>query len=176
METHTHTINTHAHNKHKHTHIHTMTDCSRNWVLRLVGAKILWEDKGFQFGFKRWQGWAVSKVLCEWIPNALCHLVYFLPSVWLCQAILYHYELRSATLPLSNSPSPDITFLVTWAENTKLLTFYVWTTEHIPPPPPFPSPSCNHPGYLEWKHQISYLPHSPGTPSPPPPPIVLSYK
>ena len=23
----------------------------------------------FQFGFKRWQGWAVSRVLWEWIPN-----------------------------------------------------------------------------------------------------------
>ena len=29
----------------------------------------LWEEEGFQFGFKRWQGWAVSKVLWEWIPN-----------------------------------------------------------------------------------------------------------
>ena len=31
--------------------------------------EILWEKEGFQFGFKRWQGWAVSKVLWEWIPN-----------------------------------------------------------------------------------------------------------
>ena len=31
--------------------------------------KILWEEEGFQFGFKRWQGWAMSKVLWEWIPN-----------------------------------------------------------------------------------------------------------
>ena len=31
--------------------------------------EILWEEEGFQFGFKRWQGWAVSKVLWEWIPN-----------------------------------------------------------------------------------------------------------
>ena len=29
----------------------------------------LWEEEGFQFGFKRWQGWSVSKVLWEWIPN-----------------------------------------------------------------------------------------------------------
>ena len=29
----------------------------------------LWEEEGFQFGFKRWQGWAVCKVLWEWIPN-----------------------------------------------------------------------------------------------------------
>ena len=46
---------------HTHTHTHTHNDCSRNWVLILVGAKILWEE-GFQFGFKRWQGWAVSEV------------------------------------------------------------------------------------------------------------------
>ena len=31
--------------------------------------EILWEEEGFQFGFKRWQGWAVSEVLWEWIPN-----------------------------------------------------------------------------------------------------------
>ena len=31
--------------------------------------EILWEEESFQFGFKRWQGWAVSKVLWEWIPN-----------------------------------------------------------------------------------------------------------
>ena len=46
----------------------THTDCSRNWVLILVRMEILWEE-GFQFGFERWQGWAVSKVLWEWIPN-----------------------------------------------------------------------------------------------------------
>ena len=50
-------------------HAHTYTDCSRNWVLILVRMEILWEEEGFQFGFKRWQGWAVSKVLWEWIPN-----------------------------------------------------------------------------------------------------------
>ena len=50
---------------HTHTHTHTHTDCSKNWVLILVGMKILWE-KG---GFKRWQGCAVSKVLWEWLPN-----------------------------------------------------------------------------------------------------------
>ena len=31
--------------------------------------KILSEEEGFQFGFKRWQGWAVSTVGWEWIPN-----------------------------------------------------------------------------------------------------------
>ena len=31
--------------------------------------EILWEEEGFHFGLKRWQGWAVSKVLWEWIPN-----------------------------------------------------------------------------------------------------------
>ena len=55
---------------HIHTHTHTHNDCSRNWVLILVGAKILWEEEGFQFGFKRGQGWAVSKALWERIPNA----------------------------------------------------------------------------------------------------------
>ena len=55
--------------KHTHTHTHAYTDCSRNWVLILVRMEILWEEEGFQFGFKRWQGCAVSKVLWEWIPN-----------------------------------------------------------------------------------------------------------
>ena len=42
-----------------------------NWVLvlLLVGAEILWAEEGSQFGFKRWQGSAMSKVLWEWIPN-----------------------------------------------------------------------------------------------------------
>ena len=31
--------------------------------------EMLWEEEGFQFGFKRWKGWAVSKVLWQWIPN-----------------------------------------------------------------------------------------------------------
>ena len=39
-----------------HAHTHTDYDCSRNWVLILVGMKILCEDEGFQFGFKGWQG------------------------------------------------------------------------------------------------------------------------
>ena len=46
----------------------THNDCSRNWILILVRMEILWEEEGFQLGFKRWQGWAVSKVL-EWISN-----------------------------------------------------------------------------------------------------------
>ena len=45
----THT-NTHART---HARTHTLTVCSRNWVLILVGMKILWEEEGFQFGFKR---------------------------------------------------------------------------------------------------------------------------
>ena len=49
--------------------MHTHSDCSRNWVLILVWMEILWEQEGFQLGFKRWPGWAVSKVLWEWIPN-----------------------------------------------------------------------------------------------------------
>ena len=35
----------------------------------LVAVKIAWEDQGFQFSFKTWQGWAQSKGLWEWIPN-----------------------------------------------------------------------------------------------------------
>ena len=50
----------------RHTHTH-MT--SRNRVLILVWVEILWEEEGFQLGFKRWQGWAVPTVLLEWIPN-----------------------------------------------------------------------------------------------------------
>ena len=59
------------HYKHTHMHAcaHTYTDCSRNWVLILIKIEILWEEEGFQFGFKRWQGWAVSKDMWEWIPN-----------------------------------------------------------------------------------------------------------
>ena len=43
-QAHTHT--------HTHAHTHTDYDCSRNWVNILVGAKILWEEEGFQFGLK----------------------------------------------------------------------------------------------------------------------------
>ena len=57
------------HTTNTHTHTHTHTDCSRNWVLILVRMEILWEEEGFHFGFKRRQGWAVSKTLWEWIPN-----------------------------------------------------------------------------------------------------------
>ena len=46
-----------------HTH-NTHTDCSRNWVLILVGAKILWEEEGFQFGFKRWHYTSEVKQPC----------------------------------------------------------------------------------------------------------------
>ena len=59
----------HSPTKTIYTHTHTHTDCSRNWVLILVRMEILWEEEGFQFGFKRRQGWAMSKVLWEWIPN-----------------------------------------------------------------------------------------------------------
>ena len=53
--------------------IHTpRNDCSRNCVLILVGVEILWEEEGFQCGFKRWQGWTVSQVLWVWIPNKWC--------------------------------------------------------------------------------------------------------
>ena len=38
-------------------HAHTVT-VAETWQLILVGAERLWEEEGFQFGFKRWQGWA----------------------------------------------------------------------------------------------------------------------
>ena len=63
METHAYT--------HTRTHTHTHDDYSRNLVLILVGVEILWEEEGFQSGFTIWQGWAVSKVLSEWIPNVV---------------------------------------------------------------------------------------------------------
>ena len=58
MESHTRThtrihARTHAHTR---AHTHTYSDCSRNWVLILVGAEILWGEECFQFHFKRWQG------------------------------------------------------------------------------------------------------------------------
>ena len=54
-----HYMETHAHT-HTCTHAHTHNDCSKNWVLILVGVEILWEEEVFQFGFKTWQGWAAS--------------------------------------------------------------------------------------------------------------------
>ena len=41
--------------KQTHTPLHSDThiDCSRNWVLILAGMKIVSEEDGFQFGFKR---------------------------------------------------------------------------------------------------------------------------
>ena len=39
---------THSHTHTTHAHTHTHNDCSRNWVLILVGLKILWEEEGFQ--------------------------------------------------------------------------------------------------------------------------------
>ena len=47
---------------HTWAHKHTHSDCSWNWVMILVGAKILWEVEDFQFGFKRWQGCVSSLV------------------------------------------------------------------------------------------------------------------
>ena len=83
--THTHThARTHTHALTRthactHTHTHSDYDCSRNWVLMLVGTKILWEEEGFQFGFKRWQGWTVSSVwpppCCPCTPISCCHML-----------------------------------------------------------------------------------------------------
>ena len=55
---------THA-RPHPHAHTHTHNDCSRNWLLILVWTEIVWEEEGFQFGFKRWHGWAASKA--SWV-------------------------------------------------------------------------------------------------------------
>ena len=46
-----------------HTHTHTHNDCSKNWVLILVEVEILWEEDGFQSGFKKMAG--LSSV-CQW--------------------------------------------------------------------------------------------------------------
>ena len=92
METHTHT-HTHTHARthaRTHAHIHTHTHgCSRNWVLILDGAEILWEEEGFQFGFKRWQGWAVANRLLLFPCNNSSFLER--PFAWL------HDVLSSAT-------------------------------------------------------------------------------
>ena len=50
--------------KNKHTHNFS----SRNWVLILVGAKILWEEEGFQFGFERWK-WSCGSEFQMWGPK-----------------------------------------------------------------------------------------------------------
>ena len=55
--------------------------------------EILWEEEGFQFGFKRWQGWAMSKVLWEWIPNV--------GSICLCVVLLVQSDYsEQKTIPL----------------------------------------------------------------------------
>ena len=83
---------------------------SRNWVLTLVGVEILWEEEGFQFGFKRWQGQAVSKVLgvnskcgvqskrkCESHESCVCIAGF---SVCRCQkSVVYETEWRHVAGP-----------------------------------------------------------------------------
>ena len=42
----------------------------------LVGAEILWEEDGFQFGFRRWQGWAhTPSIAFRHLPPTLPELV-----------------------------------------------------------------------------------------------------
>ena len=66
----THT-RTHNHTRtHAHTHTHTHNDIHENWVLIPAGEEVLWGEEGFQFGFKRWQSWALSKLFREGVPNA----------------------------------------------------------------------------------------------------------
>ena len=62
----------------------------------LVGVEILWEEEDFLFGFKRWHGWAVSKVLyflflnlariwCVTIfPQTFCLAQHRTVLLWLC--------------------------------------------------------------------------------------------
>ena len=51
----THTMNSNVDDTdlYRTSYMHTRNDCSRNWVLILVGAKILWEEEGFQFSFEK---------------------------------------------------------------------------------------------------------------------------
>ena len=53
--------------------------------------EILWEEEGFQFGFKRWQGWAVSKVLWEWIPNVGSKAIHKIPVLNGSTPFLFHH-------------------------------------------------------------------------------------
>ena len=50
-----------------HTHPHNIAET----VLILVGAEILGEEEGFQFGFKVWHGWAVT--IADY--NIMCYCV-----------------------------------------------------------------------------------------------------
>ena len=51
------------------------------------------EEEGFQLGFKRWQDWAVSKVLWEWIPS--------MGSICLCVVLLDQSDYsEQKTIPL----------------------------------------------------------------------------
>ena len=52
-----------------HTHVCTHNDCSRNWVLILVGMEILWEEEGFSLALKHERVEQCLKILREWIPN-----------------------------------------------------------------------------------------------------------
>ena len=63
---------THTHTR-THTCIHTHIDYSRNWVLILVGAEILREQKGFQFGFNIRHG--ISSQILSAPPNAQGHVL-----------------------------------------------------------------------------------------------------
>ena len=41
-----------------HTRTHTHWQLQKLGInISCVGVEILWEEEGFQFGFKRWQGW-----------------------------------------------------------------------------------------------------------------------
>ena len=67
-----------------HPHPHPHSNCSRNWVL-ILGWKYCEKRKVFSLAlkddrveqclrscgsdFQMWEGWAVSKVLWEWLPN-----------------------------------------------------------------------------------------------------------
>ena len=93
--THTHTF-THTHT---HTHTHTQEGDVISWGRSTV------RRGRFQFGFKRWQGWTVSKVLWEWIPNVgskagedtvidIRHMLQILSTVWTRSDLWYTAHIR----------------------------------------------------------------------------------
>ena len=125
-----------------HTRTHTHNNCSRNWVLILVGMKILWEEEGFQFDFKRWQDWAVSKVLPSSITKE-------------CQFILFnhqrtpHYRLqspKSATLPSSITKECHICDITIFNHQRVLHQNLNHQTAQLYPPqsPNSATSPCNH--------------------------------
>ena len=59
-----------------HARTHARNDCSWNWVSILVGVEILWEEEGFQFGFKRCSR-LLSFVFSSYILSSILHVFLF---------------------------------------------------------------------------------------------------